>query len=418
MRIIHTSDWHIRDRDIEEQGKCLQFLVETAQKEQPDLIVHAGDVLDQRSVQLDTEAVKLVFQTFSELAGIAPVAVIIGTPSHEGAATEVLSHIKARYPIHVSTHPEQLYLCETATHSFELVTTLSMFNDTVVNPPHAVISMVPAPTKQFFAHSSDIKTSDMEIAGEMSKMFAGFAAQAEAYVAPHILVGHWNITGSLVSETQTLTGVDIELSRDQMALSNTSLKLMGHIHKSQQIGKDIFFPGSITGLTWGELDDKGFYIHEISTDAWIPNTAGWPFISRFIKTPSRKLAKLSKDFTGMWANGGIDSIDTIITTESEVKNAHVKLEIKVHQDEAQKIDKEEIKKALIDMGAKSVGIHLLRMPRENVRSQNILKLTILREKVTEWANLRGEAVPDSILEKADLLESEAADKIIQEVAAS
>lgn len=413
MRIIHTSDWHIRDRDIEEQGKCLQFLVETAQKEQPDLIVHAGDVLDQRGVQLDTEAVKLVFQTFSELAGIAPVAVIIGTPSHEGAATEVLSHIKARYPVHVSTHPEQLYLCEGDLHPDPV----ELFCPDQA-PIDAVISMVPAPTKQFFAHNSDIKTSDMEIAGEMSKMFAGFAAQAEAYVAPHILVGHWNITGSLVSETQTLTGVDIELSRDQMALSNASLKLMGHIHKSQQIGKDIFFPGSITGLTWGELDDKGFYIHEISTDAWIPSTAGWPFISRFIKTPSRKLVKLSKDFTGMWANGGIDSIDTIITTESEVKNAHIKLEIKVHQDEAQKIDKEEIKKALIDMGAKSVGIHLLRMPRENVRSKSILKLTTLREKVIEWANLRGETVPDSILEKADLLESEAADKIIQEVAAS
>lgn len=141
-------------------------------------------------------------------------------------------------------------------------------------------------------------------------------------------------------------------------------------------------------------------------------------ISRFIKTPSRKLVKLSKDFTGMWTDDGIDSIDTIITAEAEAKDAHIKLEIKVYQDEAQKIDKEEIKKSLIDMGAKSVGIHLLRMPRENVRSKNILKLTTLQEKVIEWAKLRGETVSESILKKADLLEFEDADKIIQEVAAS
>lgn len=408
LKILHTADWHIRDKDIEEQKKCLNYLIETAQKERPDLIIHAGDVLDQQNVQLDTQAIKLVFQTFSDLAGIAPVAVIIGTPSHEGTATEVLSHIKARYPVHVSARPEQLYLCGNRfwTESSTSESTRLAFMEA---PVEAVVSMVPAPTKQFFAHNSDIKTSDTEIAGEMSKMLAGLAAQADAYVAPHVLVGHWNITGSLISETQTLTGVDIELSKDQMALSNASLKLMGHIHKSQRVGKDIFYAGSIAGLTWGELDDKGFYIHQLGGNKIVE--------SRFIKTPSRKLIKLDADLTEASA---FEELDIILYSESaeNLKDAYVSIDLKVYQDEAQKVDKERIKNFFLSGGAKSVGVYLLRMPRENVRSKNILKLTTLREKVIEWAKLRGETVPDSILEKADLLESENADKIIQEVAAS
>lgn len=266
FKVIHTADWHIRDKDIEEQKKCLNYLIEIAQEERPDLIIHAGDVLDQRGVQLDTEAVKLVFQTFSELAEIAPVAVIIGTPSHEGAATEVLSHIKARYPVHVSTRPEQLYLCLGALKPNEIGFTkeLSAFNGTIINPPKAVISLAPAPTKQFFANNSDIKTSDMEIAGEMSKMFAGFAAQADAYVAPHVLVGHWQTDGALVSETQMLTGIDISLSKEQMSLGNFDLICLGHLHEKQQIGNNIFYSGSITGLNWGETTDKGFFIHELT----------------------------------------------------------------------------------------------------------------------------------------------------------
>ncbi len=67
-------------------------------------------------------------------------------------------------------------------------------------------------------------------------------------------------------------------------------------------------------------------------------------------------------------------------------------------------------------GAKEVDIQLIRIPRENVRSDKLLKLTTLREKLIEMASLNGKVVPDSILEKADILESEESDKIVQMIA--
>ena len=412
MKILHLADIHARDKDIVEIERCLHYIVAIAYKEKPDLIINAGDTFDSQHIKADSQAAKLIFRIFKDLADIAPMAVLIGTPFHDGQTAEILRYIKSKYPVWVSTRPEQLYLAEG-----DLNTDPSELDAPAQAPVEAVISMCPAPTKQFFNTQSDIKGSDAEIAVEMSKIFAGFASQASAYdCAHHILVGHWNTTGSLISETQTLTGVDIEISRDQMALANSDLVCLGHIHKPQKLEPNIFYSGSIYRTNWGETEDKGFYIYEIGQ---IPPDSHYHLTeSRFILTPTRKLLKLSEDLT---EDNAFDEMDTILHFADgpapETKDAHLRIELKVFQDEAQKVDTERIKNFFLSGGAKEVDVKLIRVPRENVRSKNILKLTTLREKLIEQAKLKKETVSEPILVKADLLEAETSDKIITSVAA-
>ncbi len=393
MKVLATADWHVRDKDIHELEKCLNFIVAAAEEEQPDLIFHCGDVFD-AAIRADSLSAKLAFRIFKELAEIAPVVAILGTPSHDFTTSSILKYINARFKVHVATSPEQLYFAG-------------------AHGAGVLVSMCPAPTKQHFATDSDIKGTDSEIAQAMSLMFSGFAAQAESYKdVPHVLAGHWNITGSLISETQTLTGVDIELSKEQMALSNADICLMGHIHKTQKLEPNIFYSGSITGLNYGELEDKGFYIHTLEGKNLIE--------SKFIKTPSRKLIKLSEDLTGsqdLTDLSGIPLMEMLLAGDApvDVKNAVVRVEFKVFQDEAAKINLDEIKASLMSSGAKEADIRIIRVPRENIRSQKILKLTSLRDKLCEMAKLKNEIVPPSILEKADLLESEKSDKIITRI---
>jgi len=277
--------------------------------------------------------------------------------------------------------------------------------------------MCPQPTKQFFNTSGDIKGSDAEIAQAMSGIFAGFAAQAEAYTCPHILVGHFQVGGAMVSETQIITGIDIEISKDQMSLGNFDLVCLGHLHLTQKIEPNIFYSGSITRLNWGELEDKGFYIHEIHDDMGNPNKRYWSIKSRFIETPSRKLLKMSEDLT---EDSAFEELETILHFADgpapETKDAYMRVELKVYQDEAQKVNAEKIKNFFISGGAKEVDVRLIRVPRENIRSQNILKLTTLREKLIEQAALKKETVPESILLKADLLEAETNERIVANIA--
>lgn len=395
LKILHFADIHARDNDLEEIAKCLDEIFQVASMERPDLIACAGDVFDSQNVKLDSKSAKLIFNVFSDLADIAPVVVAIGTPSHDGTAAEVLEHIKAKYGVWVSSRPEQLHMISDGSRPY-----IKRAN----GPGHcvsAVITMIPTPTKQFFNSDSDIKGTDNEIARAMGGMFAGFGAQAAEFPGiPHVLVGHFQIGGAFISETQQLNGLDIEISREQLGYSNAGLAMLGHIHLHQQIGQNIFYSGSIYRKDFGELDDKGFYIHEIDDAGFLS--------SRFLNTPTRKLIKLAHDFTP-------DIDDTSFTAKcikamKDVKDAFVRVELKVYQDEAGKIDKDKINDIFKEAG--NVDIRIIRIPRENVRSAQILKLSSLRDKLQEMASLKAETVPPSILAKADFLENMPADQVM------
>ena len=261
LKILHFSDIHARDNDLDEIEKCLDEIFQVASQEHPDLIACAGDVFDSQNVKLDSKSAKLIFKIFSDLADIAPVVVVIGTPSHDGTAAEVLEHIKAKHQVWVSSRPEQI----------RLVINDFCDGDTVLTrtgtgiAPVAIISMVPTPTKQFFNSASDIKGTDNEIAQAMGAMFAGFGAQAAEFPGiPHVLVYHGEVSGAKTSNGQTLMGQDIQVSLEQLNFSNADIHLLGHLHLPQSFYGKTFYSGSIHPVNWGEDHEHGFWIHELN----------------------------------------------------------------------------------------------------------------------------------------------------------
>jgi len=401
MKILHMADIHARDKDIDEIRKCMEFIIETADAEKPDIIIIAGDTFDSQNVKLDSASAKYIFDAVTRMADIAPVAVLIGTPSHDGMAAEVLRHINADHAVHVSTKPEQVYY-----HWGEVLNTTRPIGDPASHSPQAILSMIPAPTKQFFQGDGSITESDGQIAQAMSAIFSGFGIEAGRFSCPHILVGHWNTTGAFVNETQVLTGVDIEVSKDQMGLANPDLVCLGHIHKAQDMGSNVFYSGSIYRKDFGELDAKGFYIHEFNDDGELT--------SKFIETPTRKLVKAKRDFTA----DGIEGMDAVLAglpLNGDAAGAIVRIEIQVWQDEAGKIDKDAVQQYCMDHGAESAEIILIRLPRENVRSTRLLSLPTLRAKIEEMAAIKAEPVPAGVPGKADLLESMTPEALISQL---
>lgn len=385
MNVLHSADWHLRDKNIDELTDCLNFLTQTAKDKAVDLIIISGDIFDSRDIRLDSRAAKLAIKTVSALADIAPVAVILGTPSHDGAAPEILRYARGKHIIHVSNTPEQIYLTD------ELSVSPGIGNIR----PRAVLTMIPQPTKQYFNQGS-ISDSNETISQAMSAMFAGFGAHVAHYShVPHILVGHWNVSGSRLSNGQTLTGQEIDISIDQMGLTNASAHLLGHIHLSQKLGDRTFYSGSLCPLNWGENHDHGFYIHEFDADDLVK--------SEFVFTPCRKMSRFVFDLTAG---------ETITLPFESVAGSSVRVDIRVYQDEAAAVGKEEITANLMRWGAIDADVRLIRVPRQTVRSEAVLKVETLRDKLVAMAALKGETVSESILRKADELEFAPAEELI------
>ncbi len=390
IKILHTADWHYNDKDHDEIRKCVDFMISSAREERPDLILIAGDITHSQNLKFDTMSARTICRQVSELADIAPVAIIIGTPSHDGKSAKILQYVRGKYQIHVSEKPEQMYLAGGRLYSLNSCPGLN------ASDIEAVITQIPTPTKQFFQEQNSITESDHDIAEALSHLFGAFGVTASSYACPHILSGHFQMGGAYISETQQLVGRDIEISTDQIALANAHLICLGHIHKQQKIKNNIYYSGSITRQNFGEMEAKGFYYHYLCNNTHESN---------FIEVPARKLAKWDEDFT--------KEIKPFIFDPDKVQGVHLKLNFKVWQDEAANINQSEIERTLLDAGAEKVNINLIRVPRETVRCAKVLTLNSLSEKISEMAAVRLEDISKGILIKADLLENTNEDDLMK-----
>ncbi len=383
MKILHSGDWHVRDADIEEIILCLAKITDMAHQQGPDLIVIAGDLFHSQDTKLDSPSAKLVVFTISKLAEVAPVAIVLGTPSHDGKAPEILELVTGKYPVRVASRPMQVVLKDDR-RLFDIEYLNAMNSGKI----EAIVSLIPQPTKQF------LQTTDEGISEAMSGIFAGFGAKASEFDVPHILVGHWNVGGAELSTGQFMTGRDIEISRDQMALAKADLICLGHIHKAQE-----FYSGSIYRVNDGELEDKGFWIHHLINDA-----DGFFVESEFIQTACKKLIRVNQDLTNPNEQSRTINAD----------GAYVRIDMKVWQDEAAKINKEALEQFYMDAGALGVDIRLIRVPRETLRAESVRQAETLSDKIIEQAKIKGEEVPEGVLLLAEKLESMTAQDLIQE----
>jgi len=382
MKIFHLADIHASAKTLEQVKRCTQFVTEQAAIHQPALTVIAGDIFDSRDIRLDSDPVRYIFEWVRQLSEYSPVFIVKGTPTHEGNAIKPLKMVGKRFPVYVSDYPGMYML--TGSHMIKPISDRDPLDCGV----RALISAMPTPTKQF------MQAGDDDLASALTPIFAGFGSQADQYEVPHIHVGHYCVRGASISKNQTMVGRDIEIGRDQIELANSDLVCLGHIHMHQEVEPGMFYSGSIIRKNHGEAEEKGFYIYELSRGMGK---------SKFIKTPSDRLLRARHDFS----RSGLDPKE-IMTKEFDIQtvvNAKVKVEYTFWQDEHLDIKKDDIEAFFMNLMAESVDVQIIRKPRENIRSQEILKAESLSEKVQLLADQNKEELTTGIHVKCDMLET-------------
>lgn len=430
LKVLHTADWHVCNEFMEDAERCLDFMANHVEglADPVDLIVISGDIYNHRQIRQESEAARLAFQTVKRLSECAPVIVLTGTPSHDGYAPLILRDIGPM--VKVMDKPGQLSITTNNGYLTEILDPATMPDDYPV-PLDVLISCTPAFTKQYFHSDKDVETSNKEIADAMAAIFAGFGSQKaiinrknrnnhKHQAIPHILLGHYQVGGSFIHPSQPLIGIDIEVAQDHLALAGADVNCLGHIHAAQEVNPNTIYCGSLFATDFGEYEDKGFFIHTLECvdmgHHWEKTT------SEFVLTPSPKLVKLNVDLILNPVEDDSLLLQSIMMVADktpaldveEGQGSHIvcRMEVKVYQDEANKIDQEAIVEYFEEAGLRSFDLSLNRIPRPNVRSKSILDADMLKTKVELRAKIVNNPVTPEILHKAELLQHLEADELI------
>lgn len=291
MKVLHTADWHIGqfkgpvedgvNRRSLDTVKCLEYMVEKAREEHPDLVCISGDVFHQEQIGPVRYSDEMVTATriIDELSKVSKFVVVMrGTPNHDGfgqfrVLTKMLEHNKK---VAVVTTPQ------------------------VISTPIADIVCIPGFDKQEFrAKFPGLSAEEENLTWTkyISEMVMGLRAQCSqtnivADMVPAILMAHYTVPGCNMESGQTSFFSNFEpvIPRESLQTARFDAVLLGHIHRPQMLEglENVFYSGAINAMNFNDEGQKrGFWIHEFEKKSLKKG--------HFYETPYRKFQTIKWD---------------------------------------------------------------------------------------------------------------------------
>jgi len=400
-KVLHTADLHfsINTDKLVEVVRTTDFLLERAVIERPDVIVLAGDSVDEYDgrIRLDSECARAAISFVERAADVAPVIIIRGTKSHDRESPAIFSHLRAKHPIHVATEIEQICLWSDG-HFYSAD---PVCGESVV----CAFTLVPSLDKSYLmaADDSSIRSGNMAFKEAVHDLFAGFGIVNDQFTAhniPTILVTHGMLTGACFSSGQTAIGEDLEFGLNDLHAAKATYTALGHVHKHQVFPGNVVYCGSPGRLNFGEAEDKGFVIAEFS-DAECVDV-------RFEQTPARRFCFGEvPEYT--------DAQDVYVRANAlavDCRGADVRFRLQLPEECRADVDRDRLEQIFLLAGANKVKLEISIIPKQRSRSEGISRVDSLPEKVLRWGAVVGESIPDSVLALASVIEGITAEELL------
>ncbi len=240
MKILHTSDLHIGKRVkefsmLDEQRFILNQILTTAETEQPDAIILAGDIYD-KSVP-SAEAVSLFDDFLVSLARLGKSIFIISgnhdSPERISFASRIMQSSKIYLsPVYDGTIRPVILPDGESEVAFYLLPFIK-----------------PSVVLHYADEGTDIKTYDDAMRYVVSKMDIDKSRR-------NILIAHQYVTGAERSESEDMVigGLD---NVDASVFAPFDYVALGHLHRPQYCGRaTIRYSGSPLKYSFSEVFDK------------------------------------------------------------------------------------------------------------------------------------------------------------------
>jgi len=328
MKIAHVADSHwgfnypgpTPEARFEDITRTMDWVADRIIAEGCDLVLFAGDAFKDARVFIDRATAEIqAFVAWIRKLSAAGMEIIIisGTPSHDA--------ISAYHLIHEMQIPGVQVFTEIGSTIYGNLT----------------ICCLPGMNRSSFA-------TDEEFVGLPphefhSKMTERITDECECFVScaddgPRILLSH--LTYDLAD-----TGFEDALLQNEPILTDEAARMfelvaLGHIHRPQKAGSNVFYSGAPERHNFGdEHTAPGFYIHQ-----WLDSIQ--QFDSKFVQTPARRFKTI--DWCDMdiaaWLDGQVDEF-------KHVQDAIVRVKYSCSEELQKQFDRRSLEKALYDAGA-------------------------------------------------------------------
>jgi exonuclease SbcD len=262
MKIAHIADLHCCREHAEEALASLRFLAEHIKKSPVSLAALAGDTWDASMLNTEGSGFNRFIDAIRDIADLAPVAMIYGTPSHDtDGSLEVFRKITCRYGITI-LEPGQPYFLTELNGRAKIVPEIPGVSG------KAIIFGIPEPRKKYLlaANSAGKDETEEAIRAAMHKMCYLLAAKRREYAdIPCIVLYHGEVAGTVYQNGQTVErGTGIAITIDDLADIGADYYALGHIHVPRQVGNlNAYYAGSIYPKNFGETHRASFKIVDV-----------------------------------------------------------------------------------------------------------------------------------------------------------
>ncbi len=261
MRILHTADWHIGQRlherqRTDEHEQFLNWLLETIQEYQVELLLVSGDIFD--TALPSSESTNLYYRFLYRLFDETDTYTVITAGNHDS-------------PRHLEAPREflemgRIYVVGTAAAPTKCVVPLPPDN------PQVAVAAVPFLSESDLRHLSyETEVDRNERYRERFKAFYADCVAAMPPGIPKILMGHLFVQGGQVGDSERnvqIGGATATHASDFP--KDVSYVALGHLHRPQTIkGTDypVRYSGSPIPLRFNETGyRKVVYLLELSDD--------------------------------------------------------------------------------------------------------------------------------------------------------
>lgn len=316
MKILHTSDLHIGKRVkefsmLDEQRFILNQILTTAETEQPDAIILAGDIYD-KSVP-SAEAVSLFDDFLVSLAMLGKSIFIISgnhdSPERISFASRIMQASKIYLsPVYDGTIRPVVLPDGESEVAFYLLPFIK-----------------PSVVLHYADEGTDIKTYDDAMRYVVSKMDIDKSRR-------NILIAHQYVTGAERSESEDMVigGLD---NVDASVFAPFDYVALGHLHRPQYCGREtIRYSGSPLKYSFSEVfDKKSVTIIEI-------NAGQAPVVTEHALTPLHEWYALRGTYDELTARDYYDGkgyqdayVSITLTDEDDIPDGMRKLRTIYHR---------------------------------------------------------------------------------------